>query len=62
MVLLSGSYRSHSCCLGCGGFVFSSAKAENNEAKPEIDKTQALFSGQRMEKWELSSQINFLPA
>lgn len=27
----------------------------------EIHTAQALFSGQRMEKWERSSQINFTP-
>lgn len=27
-----------------------------------IDAAQALFSGQKMEKWELRSQINFSPA
>ena len=61
MVLLPDPYRPQSCCLGWGGFIFWSAKAENNETKPEIEKTQAVFSGQRTEKWELRSYINFLP-
>lgn len=33
----------------------------NKETQAEINIAQALFSGQRMEKQELSSQINFWP-
>lgn len=33
----------------------------NNESKAEIDTAQALLNGERMEKWELSSQIKFSP-
>ena len=31
----------------------------NHESKGKIHATQALFDDQRMEKWELNSQINF---
>ena len=34
-------------------------KQPNNKSKAEINTAQALFSGQRMEKLELSSQVNF---
>ena len=36
-------------------------RAANNEAEAEINAAQAVFSGQRLEKRELSSQINFSP-
>ena len=49
-----------SASLGEGSFLLG-FKQLNNETETETDAAQALFGDQRMEKWELSSQINFSP-
>lgn len=46
-------------CL-CGEISFPvRVGAAENKTKAETEAVQALFNGQRMEKWELCSQMNF---
>ena len=46
-------------CLSQRSFFSDRICAANNETYTETETAQALFNGQRMEKWEPSSQINF---
>ena len=46
-------------CLSQGGSFSSWICPANNKTNAETGIAQALFNGQRMEKWETSSQINF---
>ena len=50
-------------CLNREGFLLSiQVQVGDYETKAETNTAQALFSGQRTEKQELSSQLNFLPS
>lgn len=45
---------------GCGeGFISLPVPVAKNETKAETEAVEALFSGLRMERQELCSQINF---
>ena len=46
-------------CLHQEGSFSDQILAANNETNAETGGAQALFNGQRIEKWEPSSQINF---
>ena len=45
--------------LSSGRFFSIRIHTANKETNAEAETAGALFNGQRMEKWELSSQINF---
>ena len=46
-------------CLCQGGSFSNQIHVANNKTNAETGTAQALFDGQRMEKWKPSSQINF---